>query len=137
MVALEIARDGNAAPQALADPAGNKVTLVPKGQRGVLGIASLLKVNDPEQHDRFWTHVLQFERAGDGRYRCGDSLGVVAEKGSVERSPQWRGPGYRYMTVQVWDCIAEYDGILGPRGAPGGPPPTLAAPLPCPPPAHP
>ncbi len=61
------------------------MTLVPKGLKGVDGIAILLKVNDPAAHDRFWTHAMQFERAGEGRYRCGDSLVVVAEQGKVEK----------------------------------------------------
>jgi len=130
IVGLEIARAGLAASQALADPDGNKVALVPKGMNGVEGIAILLRVNDPAQHDRFWTHAMQFERAGDGRYRCGDSLVVVAERGTVEhRGPQesgsWRGPGYRYMTVQIWDCLAEYEGILARGGASGGAPRVL------------
>ena len=103
IIGLEIARDGLAAPQALADPDGNRVTLVPKGTNGVEGIAVLLRVNDGRAHDRFWTEAMQFERAGEGRYRCGDSLVVIAEQGKVERSPEWRGPGYRYTTVQVWD----------------------------------
>ena len=68
---------------------------------------------------------MQFERAGEGRYRCGDSLVVVAERGKVERSKEWRGPGYRYMTVQVWDCLAEYDGILARGGTSGGEPRVL------------
>ena len=123
IVGLEIAREGLTAPQKLADPDGNKVALVPKGFEGVQGIAILLKVNAPAQHDRFWTEAMQFERVGDGRYRCGDSLVVVAERGKVEPSVgQWRGPGYRYMTVQVWDCLAEYDGILARGGASGGEP---------------
>ena len=120
IVGLEIARDGLAAAQALADPDGNRVSLVPRGQDGVEGIAILLKVNDPAAHDRFWTEAMQFERAGAGRYRCGDSLVVVAEQGKVERSPEWRAPGYRYMTVQVWDCVAEYEGILARGGWSGG-----------------
>ena len=126
IVGLEIARDGLTALQKLADPDGNKVTLVPKGAGGVEGIAILLKVNDPAQHDRFWTHAMQFERADEGRYRCGDSLVVVAERGKVEPSVgQWRGPGYRYMTVQIWDCIAEYQGILARGGISGGEPRVL------------
>ena len=36
--------------------------------------------------------------------------------------PQWRGPGYRYTTVQVWDCLAEYAGILARGGTSGGEP---------------
>ena len=126
IVGLEIARESLTAPQKLADPDGNQVTLVPKGFEGVQGIAILLKVNDPAQHDRFWTEAMQFERVGDGRYRCGDSLIVVAERGKVEPSVgQWRGPGYRYLTVQVWDCLAEYDGILARGGASGGEPRVL------------
>ena len=125
IVGLEIARDGLAAAQALADPDGNKVTLVPRGADGVEGIAILLRVSDPAAHQRFWTQAMQFERAGDGRYRCGDSLVVVAERGQVARSSEWRGPGYRYMTVQVWDCVAEYDGILARGGASGGAPRVL------------
>jgi lactoylglutathione lyase len=121
IVGLQIARDGLAAPQALADPDGNKVTLVPKGHEGVQGIAVLLRVNDPDQHDRFWTHAMQYERVGEGRYRCGDSLVVIAEQGKVEKSREWRGPGYRYTTVQVWDCVAEYEGILARGGTSGGP----------------
>jgi catechol 2,3-dioxygenase-like lactoylglutathione lyase family enzyme len=122
IVGLEIARDGLAQAQPLADPDGNRVTLVPKGREGVEGIAILLRVNDFAAHDRFWTEAMQFERAGEGRYRCGDSLVVIAGQGKVERSAQWRGPGYRYMTVQIWDCLAEYEGILARGGTSGGEP---------------
>lgn len=125
IVGLQIAREGLSAQQALSDPDGNKVTLVAKGNDSVQGIAILLRVNDPAEHDRFWTHAMQFERAGEGRYRCGDSLIVIAERGRVERTDIWRGPGYRYLTVQVWDCLAEYDGILARGGASGGEPRTL------------
>ena len=126
IVGLGIARDGLTTEQTLADPDGNKVILVPKGAHGVEGIAILLRVNDPAAHDRFWTHAMQFERAGPGRYRCGDSLVVVTERGKVEhRGAQWRGPGYRYMTVQIWDCLAEYEGILARGGTSGGEPRVL------------
>ena len=130
IVGLGIARDGLSTERTLADPDGNKVILVPKGARGVEGIAILLKVNDPAAHDRFWTHAMQFERAGNGRYRCGDSLVVVAERGTVEHRDahergSWRGPGYRYMTVQIWDCLAEYEGILARGGTSGSEPRVL------------
>jgi catechol 2,3-dioxygenase-like lactoylglutathione lyase family enzyme len=126
IVGLQIVRERLAEPRPLADPDGNKVTLVPKGRDGVQGIAILLKVNDRVAHDRFWTHAMQYERLGEGRYRCGDSLIVVAEQGKVEsRGAQWRGLGYRYTTVQVWDCIAEYEGILARGGTSGGEPRVL------------
>lgn len=125
IVGLQIAREGLPAPQPLRDPDGNRVTLVPKGSDGVRGIAIMLCVNDPAEHDRFWTCAMQFDRAGEGRYSCGDSLVVIAERGHVERADEWRGLGYRYMTVQVRDCLAEYDGILARGGASGGEPRTL------------
>ena len=50
IIGLEIAREGLAARQPLADPDGNKVSLVPKGANGVEGIAILLRVNDPAAH---------------------------------------------------------------------------------------
>src|SRR5258708_17736893 len=65
IVGLQIARRGLIRPLALVDPDGNKVTLVPKGQDGVQGIAVLLKVTDPAAHDRFWTEAMQYERAGE------------------------------------------------------------------------
>jgi lactoylglutathione lyase len=121
IIGLYIARAGLSAPQPLADPDGNKVTLVPKGWDGVEGIAILLRVNDPAAHDRFWSHTMQYERVGEGRYRCGDSLIVIAEQGPVEhRGSIWRGPGWRYTTVQVFDCVAEFEGILARGGTAGG-----------------
>lgn len=121
IIGLEIARNNLKEPKRLADPDGNKVTLVPKGLNGVVGIAVLLRVNDPSAHDRFWTHTMQYERAGEGRYRCGDSLIIIADQGKVEhRGTEWRGLGFRYTTVQVFDCIREYEGILARGGTPGG-----------------
>jgi catechol 2,3-dioxygenase-like lactoylglutathione lyase family enzyme len=116
IVGLEIARDGLGAPKPLNDPDGNAVTLVPRGADGVAGIAVRLQVNDPAAHDRFWTESMQFERVGDGRYRCGDSLVVIAGRGKVTESTEWRAPGYRYITVQVWDCVAEHDGVVARGG---------------------
>jgi len=123
IVGLQVARAGLKESVALKDPDGNSVTLVAKGE--IAGIAILLRVNDKAAHDRFWTHTMQFERVGDGRYRCGDSLVVLAEQGKVGRSDEWRGPGYRYLTVQIHDCVREYEGILARGGESGGEPRVL------------
>jgi len=115
---LLIARDIER-PHHLLDPDGNRVTLVHKGCEGVTGIAVVLRVNDREATEHFYRHVMQFESPRDGVYRCGDSLLIVAAQGKVERCEEWRAPGFRYITVQVWDCVAEHRGILARGGTEG------------------
>ncbi|MEO6269848.1 MAG: VOC family protein, partial [Lautropia sp.] len=118
------ARDDQAMPVALADPDGNMVGLVPKGHEGIVGIAVLLRVGDFAAHERFWSHVMQFERMAERTWRCGDSLIVLAEQGRVERTTEYRAPGYRYTTVQIHDCVLEYEGIVA-RGGESAMPPRL------------
>jgi lactoylglutathione lyase len=42
----------------------------------------------------------------------------------VARADDWRGPGWRYTTVQIRDCVAEHAGVLA-RGGEEGAPPSL------------
>ena len=51
---LLIAREGLVAPRALADPEGNRVTLVPPGHGGVTRIGIVLGVSDMQAHRRFF-----------------------------------------------------------------------------------
>ena len=124
LVGLRIARAGLEAPATLADPDGNRVQLVPPGHQGVQGIAVELVVNNRDAHDRFWCHVMQFERVAPGVYRCGTSLVMVVGEQPVARADGWRGPGWRYTTVQIRDCAAEHAGVLA-RGGEEGAPPSL------------
>jgi lactoylglutathione lyase len=119
--ALHIAREGVGAPRDLSDPDGNAVRLVPAGHDGVKGIAIVLRVANRDATDHFYRHVMQFESPRKGVYQCGDSLVVVGEDGASARSSEWRGPGWRYMTVQVWDAAREHEGLMA-RGAAEGAP---------------
>jgi lactoylglutathione lyase len=121
IVEVLIARDDLDTPRHLIDPDGNRVTLVPKGCEGVVGVGVVLRVNNRDATDRFYRHVMQFEAAGRGVYRCGDSLVIVGEEGKVEKSAEWRAPGYRYTTVQIWDAAKEHAGILARGGEEGAP----------------
>ena len=121
IVELLIAREGIDAPRHLIDPDGNRVTLVPRGCEGVEGIGIVLRVANRDATDRFYRHAMQFDSPRQGVYRCGDSLVIVGEEGKVERSTEWRAPGYRYMTVQIKDCVAEHAGILARGGEEGQP----------------
>lgn len=124
LVGLRIARPGLTTRVALADPDGNRVLLVPPGDQQVEGIAIELMVNNRDAHDHFWRHVMQFEPSGPGVFRCGKTLVMVVGEQAVERSDDWRAPGWRYTTVQIKDCRAEHAGVLQ-RGGDEGAAPTL------------
>lgn len=122
IVGVRIARVGLSAPRALQDPDGNRVTLVPPGHEGVVGIEIELRVNDRAAHEQFWREVMQFESAAKGVYRCGDSQVRVIEEARVDRADTWRAPGWRYMTVQITDVMREHEGVLARGGTEGGAP---------------
>jgi lactoylglutathione lyase len=122
---LWIAREGVAAPRALEDPDGNRVVLVPPGHAGVTGIGVALAVRDAAAHARFYTRALGLEEAAPGAFRCGTSLFLVREAASARGDVPRDGLGYRYTTIQVFDCDAEHAGILARGGAEGAPAITL------------
>jgi lactoylglutathione lyase len=124
---LVIAREGRAEPEMLVDPDGNRIVLVPPGKRGVTGIGVTIAVRDAAAFDRFFGDVLQFEPVGPHSYRCGDSLITFEKDPSAIRTEPLRAPGFRYLTVQVWDVDAEHAGIVqrGSADAEGRPPVTL------------
>jgi len=122
---LLIARQGITEPRRLVDPDGNRVVLVPHGEDGVTGIAVRLGIRDIESHARFYAEAMQFEPSGEARFRCGDSLLIVEQDAGARRTEPIRAPGYRYLTVQVWDVDAEHAGIIERGGGEGRPPVTL------------
>ena len=119
LAGIRIARVGLAERRDLQDPDGNRVALVPSGEDGVVGIAIELVVSDRRAHQRFWSEVMQFESPRPDVYQCGDTLLCVVDERPVVRSPEWRGAGWRYMTVQVHDCEREHAGILSRGGEEG------------------
>jgi lactoylglutathione lyase len=122
---LQIAREGITAPRPLVDSDGNHVTLVPKGHNGVAGILVRLAVRDEAAFHRFYGEAMQFEAAGDRRYRCGDSLVEFAADSSAVEVGRMTARGFRYLTVQVRDVDSEHAGIVARGGAEGRPPITL------------
>jgi len=127
LVGVRMAQAGRVAVTELNDPDGNRVLLVPPGDEQVVGLAIELKVNNRDAHDHFWRHVMQFERVATGAYRCGDTLVLIVSEGPVQRCDDWRGPGWRYTTVQIQDCAAEHAGVLARGGVEGAPPMLLGS----------
>ena len=114
--AASLARDGLAVPLPLADPDGNRLTLVPTGADGVTAIAIELLVRNRDAHDHFWRHVMQFEHLGPGVYGLGDSRVVITGEADVAQPVVMKGPGWRYLTVQIRDCRREHAGVLARGG---------------------
>jgi lactoylglutathione lyase len=124
---LLIAREGVTARRPLTDPDGNRVTLVPPGDEGVTGIAMRLAVRDAAAFHRFYGQALQLEGAGERAYRCGDTLLFFDEDSSAGADSEMRGPGWRYLTVQVRDVDAEHAALVERGATEGRAPVTLGA----------
>ena len=122
---LQIARAGVTAPRVLTDPDGNRVVLLPPDYDSVSAIRVSLGVRDPPAFHDFYGKALQLEPAGENGYRCGDSLLRFRAAGSARPVGRMTGPGFRYVTVQVFDVDSEHAGILARGGSEGRPPITL------------
>jgi lactoylglutathione lyase len=119
---VRVAREGLTTPVPLADPDGNRLTLVPPGADGVVGIAIDLVVRNRDAHDHFWRHVMQFDHLGAGVYGLGDTLLCIVGEADVAQPVVMKGPGWRYLTVQIRDCRHEHAGVLTRGGTEGAPP---------------
>jgi len=124
---LLIARPGLAEPRSLVDPDGNRVTLLPPGFDDVEGIGVRLAVRDEAAFRDFYGRILGLESVGRNRYRWGDSIVMFDEDPSAVRAGEMRAPGFRYLTVQVWDCDAEHAAFLAAGAEEGRPPTTLGS----------
>lgn len=122
---LFIARPGVESPRHLVDPDGNRVTLVPPGFEGIEGIAMRVAARDDGAFHDFYGRILGLESAGRGRFRCGDSLLLVEHDPAAVRAGEMRAKGFRYLTVQVFDCDAEHARFIELGAEEGRPPVTL------------
>jgi lactoylglutathione lyase len=122
---LIIAREGFGTPETLHDPDGDTVRLSGPGFDGLTGIAVRMRVRDLAAHERFLGDAMQMERIAERTYRCGDSLLILEQDEGVTPAGRMTAPGYRYLTVQVWDVDEEHTGIVARGGAEGRPPITL------------
>lgn len=122
---LWIAREDLEAERRLVDPDGNRVRLVPPGTRGIEKIAVLLAVRDAGRFDAWCGDVLRLERVATDAWRWGETLLFREEDRSLpedmpeRHNAKMRAPGYRYLTVQVWDVDAVHRDLLS-RGASEG-----------------
>lgn len=120
---LWIARDGVGEAHALVGPGGERVRLVPTGERGVEGIGVVMHVRDREAHTAFYRDILGFaEDAGSSALRCGHSLLLLEATRDAPSDASIIGPGYRYLTVQIFSCETAHRRALELGAREGAPP---------------
>ncbi|WP_297691684.1 VOC family protein [Phenylobacterium sp.] len=122
---LIVAREGVAAPRHLKDPEGNRISLVPRGHDGVSQIGIRLAVRDLEAHRRFYREALGLPEEAPGRFRAGESLILLEQDPDAPADAQMRGPGWRYITFQVFKVDEEHAKVLAHGGREAMAPVTL------------
>lgn len=113
---LLIGRPDVQEPCDLADPDGNRLTLVPEAQ--IPQIRVELTVSDLASHQDFYGGALGFAAADDRTFLCGASE-IHLTEGAATRDPEQRAPGFRYLTIQVFDVRACHAEILRKGGREG------------------
>lgn len=120
---LTIADTKTNSRRTVSDPDGNQLVFVPPGQNQVDQIEFQMGVSDLALADRFYGEALGAERMGGGRYRFGRTILTLnadsaarALKTELVSNPldavsAMSGLGFRYLTIQVRDCAAEYQRV--------------------------
>lgn len=99
------------------DPDGNRVRVEESGGEGAR-LKLHLVVNDPVRSAAFYGGTLGLAPSGKQAFRCGSSEIELIE-GQVVADPVQRAKGYRYMTFQVFDVVAEHRYIVSHGGSEG------------------
>lgn len=113
---LIIAREGVGAPRRLADPEGDHVSLVEPGTGGVTQIGVRLAVRDLAAHRRFYAEALGLPEEAEGAFRAGESLILLEESPEAPSDAAMQGPGWRYITFQVFKVDEEHAKVLAAGG---------------------
>jgi catechol 2,3-dioxygenase-like lactoylglutathione lyase family enzyme len=116
-----VARDDIAQPLLLKDPDGNRVRLVPRGYCGIRQIGVQVNVRSLEAHIRFMREALELDSCGLAKFTVGESTLLLVEDVEAISDVQLLGPGWRYLTIQIFDAVHEHERFLAAGGFPGTP----------------
>jgi len=125
---LLIARETISTPTHLIDPDGNKVTLVPKGYKGITTTGIKLNVCNLSASALFYGKTLNLPpspEAGPNAFICGQSILMLEEDDTHSPNQPYQAKGFRYLTVQIFSADKEHANIIGNGGSEGRPPRTL------------
>ena len=113
----------------MADPEGNRVTLVPKGMYGIERIGIRLGVRDVATHRRFYREALGLPEAapadGAATFLAGDTVLIVEQAADAPDDAAFEGKGWRYITFQVFEVDREHAHVLAQGGREARAPVTL------------
>jgi catechol 2,3-dioxygenase-like lactoylglutathione lyase family enzyme len=121
---LTVADPKASAARTISDPDGNRLVFVPAGHDGVDQIEFQIGVSDVASCERFYSELPDAQRIAGGRYRLGQtilSLSADASARPIKTEPianpldavvAMSGLGFRYLTVTVRDCAAEYQRLI-------------------------
>ena len=116
---LLIARPGLAAAQVLTDPDGNRVSLLPAGANRLGQMGVRLLVTNLDAHRRFYTEAMGLaeEPYSEGAaFRAGESVILIEQTADAPHEAPFDGPGWRYLTFQVFAVDSEHAHILAHGG---------------------
>jgi lactoylglutathione lyase len=119
---LMVASTSVQSPKELRDPDNNHVLLVPPGHDGIGSVGIELAVTSLAAARQYYLEALEWDDAGPNAVHCGQTTILLREDPDAAPVGPMRSPGYRYLTVQVWDADAEYARIVE-RGGEGAMPP--------------
>lgn len=122
---LLVARPGLTEPRELADPEGNRVSLVPPGHLGIDQIGIRIGVRDLGVHRRFYGEALGLEEIRPGVFRAGETVILLESDPDAPSSAEMRGRGWRYITFQVFKVDQEHARVLSLGGQEAMAPTTL------------
>jgi lactoylglutathione lyase len=114
-----VARDGLSVAKSMTDPDGNRITLVPRGTRGITQIAIRLGVRDVDAHGRFFTEALGLEpvsSSSGANFRAGETLILCDYASDAPIDASFDGRGWRYMTFQIFKVDEEHAHVLAHGG---------------------
>jgi catechol 2,3-dioxygenase-like lactoylglutathione lyase family enzyme len=102
---LVIGRESLRESQAMVDPDGNRVRLVPKGEDGVTQLAVAMGVRSLDEHRGFYGGILGFVEQSWSR---GPAF-LLQEDRAATVDPVRQASGWRYITLQIADIDAVHD----------------------------
>lgn len=98
------------------DADGNTVRLVSPGTDGLTRIGITVRTPDPARMMAFYVDAMAFDRVDANTARCGDTLLFVQKGPGGSETEDFIGPGYRYLTVQIFDADQAMQEIIARGG---------------------